>query len=83
LLLRAVVDGAVDLRVGDEPAARPALIPEVHGTLMCARRSEVPCETAQIATLPSWVGTTEKFSAARQKLTRAMVPLSASSERRR
>src|SRR6476659_1968904 len=32
----------------------------------CTRRNEVPCETAQMSTFPSCVGTTDRFSVARQ-----------------
>src|ERR1017187_5087076 len=48
---------------------------------MWMRRNAVPCETAQILTLSSFVGVTERFSALRQKLQVALPRIQSAFER--
>src|SRR5262245_32437647 len=47
----------------DHPPSQSLISP-----LMCVRRIDTPCETAQMLALPSIVGVTAMFSTARQKL---------------
>src|SRR5580698_5562028 len=53
----------------------------VKSPLTWTRRNAVPCETAQILTLSSCVGVTERFSALRQKLQVALPRIQRAFER--